>query len=428
MAEALAPTFDQAVDPTQNYELGLDISSDRAAFESLGTDRADAVEVVTNLYTGETTPAESVSPEKSTFTDRAKAAYEAFRGVVRKGAAVAVGSLAIGATAEMVLPAAASASPAAVKKNQKAAPTTWSRLGGDSFIRGGVQTKHAFVRMITSKKGHKALRLQGLNTTEIKALDMAARKGEAYKCGLKYGEKFASMVFGINGTAIDRNVTFKDRHYKHKAAPAWCLDGKVRDKNGKVIEIVQTKTPRKCGNPAVKGIVVRVPVTPKAPAPKPKAPEAPAPCAGDTTNVNIGTAAQGGNCSINTVVQNCVANNSPGAEVCVTEQPPATTIPGTVGVNLIGPKHVKTDMIVDVCSYESAVNTSVIATQFSEVGQGEFISLPFAGDEPGEKCITYKAGTVAEADASISVLVTGANGAKASDTEHFPIDASTGEF
>lgn len=46
-------------------------------------------------------------------------------------------------------------------------------------------------------------------------------------------------------------------------------------------------------------------------------------CSGNTTNQNVGTAAQGGNCSENTNITVCSPVNSPGSVVCTSESPPA---------------------------------------------------------------------------------------------------------
>lgn len=232
------------------------------------------------------------------------------------------------------------ASPEAVARNKKAKPSTWSQLGAYPFVKGGLHkgsrdVEQNFIRLVTSKKGHTSWRLQGLNTQEIRALDKDALNDNAYTCRLRYGQKLASMVFGYGRMGMQRNVTFLDTRFKgRKGAPSICLDGKVRDKEGYVIKIIQTITPKRCANMGVKDMIVKYPSKP--PKDKPKKPENPGRkpdvCEGDTVNTGINTGnggqAQGGACS---GVVNCSPINSPGAIVCseIITPPPGTNPPPT---------------------------------------------------------------------------------------------------
>lgn len=117
-------------------------------------------------------------------------------------------------------------------------------------------------------------------------------------------------------------------------------------------------------------------------------------------------------------------------EVVIVKQPPPPEQPqnNPPAVDLIGPQHVKTGGIYDFCSYESDPNNDIVGRSYSETGRGNFISNIYRGDEPGEYCITYKAGTEAE-NATVSVKVTDSANNMASDSETFPVDdSSKGEF
>lgn len=291
------------------------------------------------------------------------------------------------------------ASPAAVARNKAAAPTTWSHLGGDDpLVRGGLKNTHDFVQLVTSKKGHTALRLQGLNTTEIKAADKAARKGQTADCTMHVGDKFASMVFGINGASIDRNVTFSDQRFARNGAPAKCLTVTIRDKDGRAIEKLTLEAPMKCANLSVKNLVELHPVKPKAPVAKKPAQPAPEVCSGDVNQANnSGVDAKGGNCSVVTNVNTCTANYSPNAIVCSPQVPPQIP-PVDKGhaptINLQGLQHALTGDIVRFCAIKSDVDGDAGSIVFSEQGGGEFVSFNIAGNDPNEECVDWKAGFI----------------------------------
>ena len=334
---------------------------------------------------------------------------------------------------EAILPSAADASVAAVHRNQAATPTNWSHLGGDPLVRGGINTTHDFVRLVTGKKGHAALKLQGMNTTEIKAADKAARQGKTTDCTMNFGDKFASMVFGINGASIDRNVTFNDPRYEGKGAPAKCLTVNVRDKHGKVTERFKLEAPKKCANLSIVSAVQLHPIKNQTTT-KPK--ETPAGnCNGDVNQANnSGVDAKGGNCAEIINVNTCTANYSPNAIVCSPVVPPAIVTPpaDTVPtVNLTGLQHGITGDTVTWCAIpqdldglgDLKVDAFGNRVQFSEVGQGEFTTANYPGNDPNEECINEFVGTQAE-DQTVTATVTDKAGNSGSDTEIIHIVAA----
>jgi hypothetical protein len=134
---------------------------------------------------------------------------------------------------------------------------SWTRLGGDPLVREGVHNRSGFVRLITSGKGNTAMRYAGMSKSEIASAVFYARTGQFRQCSLKYGMHFQRMSFGINGTSVDRNVTFRDSRYRRHPASAWCMDVRVGNRT------VHILVPAKCGNVAVKNRT-------RSPLPKPK--------------------------------------------------------------------------------------------------------------------------------------------------------------
>jgi len=162
----------------------------------------------------------------------------------------------------------------------------WTHLGGDPLVPGGVNSRSAFVHVVTSSKGQTAMTYAGLNSAERKAVTLQVREGNFSSCTMAYGETFWKMSFGINGTSVDQNVRFADSRYMG-GAPSWCVTAVVGGKGGYRVTV---KMPRKCGNVAVPHKPSR-----KLPA-KPK------------KKVVTTTTPTGG----------CNAVNSPGANVCST--------------------------------------------------------------------------------------------------------------
>lgn len=173
------------------------------------------------------------------------------------------------------------------------ASASWTQLGGNPLVPGGVNTRADFVRVMTSNKGATAMSFAGLNKAERQAVISATRKGDFRSCSLKYGMKFKRMSFGINGTSVDRNVTFLDPRYRYKPASAWCMDVPL-DKGGPVLHLL---VPVKCGNVA---IINRTPA-PKKPTPAPKPTVPPSPVVITPSIPTLGS---------------CNAVNSPGSVVC----------------------------------------------------------------------------------------------------------------
>lgn len=106
------------------------------------------------------------------------------------------------------------------------ASAAWTHLGGDPLVQGGVHTRADYVRIVTSGKGATAMTYAGLNKTERKAVVKGARTGKFKSCVMRFGQHFVAMSFGINGTSVDRNVTFADPRYRN-GAPAFCQDAVV---------------------------------------------------------------------------------------------------------------------------------------------------------------------------------------------------------
>jgi hypothetical protein len=102
------------------------------------------------------------------------------------------------------------------------ASASWTRLGGDPLVRGGVNSRNSYVHIITSKKGNTAMAYAGLNKAQRKAVVMGARTGKFKSCVMHYGDFFLKMSFGINGTSVDSNVTFADARYRAHGAASWC--------------------------------------------------------------------------------------------------------------------------------------------------------------------------------------------------------------
>jgi len=134
---------------------------------------------------------------------------------------------------------------AALQAESATANDGWTRLGGDPLVPAGVNTRNDFVRLMTSNKGSTAMTYAGLNASERAAVVRAARTGDFRSCSLRYGMTFQRMSFGINGTSVDRNVTFRDPRYRNRPAAAWCLDVRAGSK------VVHLLVPRICGNIAV---------------------------------------------------------------------------------------------------------------------------------------------------------------------------------
>lgn len=89
-------------------------------------------------------------------------------------------------------------------------------------------------------------------------------------------------------------------------------------------------------------------------------------------------------------------------------------------VNLVGWQHILAGDIQEICSYESDQDNNIVGRTYSETGNGEFVSFQYPGDEAGEHCIKYKAGTESD-NGTITVTVRDADNQTATDTENFPI-------
>jgi hypothetical protein len=184
--------------------------------------------------------------------------------------AVGIGMLGAGGAAELAVADAAAAQPVdGGGATAEISSSSWTVLGGDPLVPGGVHSRSQFVHVITSGKGQTAMKYAGLGAKERQAVTLATREGEERSCNMPYGEHFQRMSFGINGTSVDRDVTFADPDYISSPAAAFCVDAKVDVNNdGKVDEVVHIKMPEACGNIA---LMNRTPVHhPRHPKPHPK--------------------------------------------------------------------------------------------------------------------------------------------------------------
>ena len=120
---------------------------------------------------------------------------------------------------------------------------------------------------------------------------------------------------------------------------------------------------------------------------------------------------------------NCVKLTDQQPQTPGTPTTPNTPANNKPSVDLVGPQHVLTGGIVDICAYGSDPNNDIVSRNFSETGNGNFISGVYNGDEPGEFCQTYKAGTESDT-ATITANVTDSANNSAADSETFPIVGS----
>lgn len=156
---------------------------------------------------------------------------------VKKHPKIAKAAVAAGAVTALV-----AASPATEVAD--AAPAhTWSVLGGDPLVNGGVHSKKGVDNLLHSKKGVRVMHGEGFNNLEIEALQTAADERDIRECELKTGDHFKYMAFGQHGE-VEGNVT-----YTSYDAPAYCIDVKVPE-NGK-IKTINVKIPKKCANIAL---------------------------------------------------------------------------------------------------------------------------------------------------------------------------------
>lgn len=157
----------------------------------------------------------------------------------------------------------------------QASDSGWTVLGGDPLIEGGVHSANQVAGLIESNLGRRTLEREGLNGSEISAIQSDAKKGEIHGCTLRFGETFKATVFGPGGNQIDSNVTFADPRYRNGAA-AFCEEAVlakttqtkhfIKDLAGQVteeiidtnqkIERIDILVPQKCGNVALQGVNV----------------------------------------------------------------------------------------------------------------------------------------------------------------------------
>ncbi len=181
-----------------------------------------------------------------------------------------LGSLVLtaGLCAAALIPMSANAA-----SNAAQTSSDWTHLGGDPLFPGGltkiahdqhISLRQALVYAVTSSRGQTAMIYAGLDAAERHAVNTAVRTGNFGSCQLKYGMSFERMSFGINGTSVDRNVTFRDSRFRNQPASAFCVNAKAE---GAVVHLL---IPVICVNVAVINRTVAPTPKPK-PAPRPKA-------------------------------------------------------------------------------------------------------------------------------------------------------------
>lgn len=114
---------------------------------------------------------------------------------------------------------------------------------------------------------------------------------------------------------------------------------------------------------------------------------------------------------------------SKGGNVPPPPPPPRNNPPS---VDLVGSQHIKVNGEQQICAYGNDPDgqNDIVSRTFSEQGNGNFISPVYPGDETGEFCVNYKAGTYADT-AKVSATVRDSANNSASDEETFPIDDSS---
>jgi hypothetical protein len=301
---------------------------------------------------------------------------------------------------EAVVPDAAQA--IAPRPTAHESTTSWSHLGGDPLVRGGLHSRHDFVKLVTSGKGQAAMRLEHLSKRERSAVTKAAREGMEYNCTMHYGQHFDAMVFGINGAGIDRDVVFNDPRYRQQGASSYCLNAKVTTRTGDKIttETIRMLAPKKCGNLALINIVKRTRRVHHAPAPPPS----PQPAQPEQTQTQNQTQTQ---------TQTVIVNQAP---------PQQQNRPPTVQI-LNKPQHdIDTDKI-QICATENDPDGDHLAETWT--AQHGTVSSPFHPDatNPDKVCTEYTPNDVpAGQTVQEQVVITVSDGqASGRDEADFPV-------
>lgn len=84
----------------------------------------------------------------------------------------------------------------------------------------------------------------------------------------------------------------------------------------------------------------------------------------------------------------------------------------------VRPQHILVNGEQQICEFESDPDNDIVSRNFSKTGNGNFISFVYPGNEPGEYCIDFKAGTTAGPN-TVTAKVTDAANNTATDTEAF---------
>jgi hypothetical protein len=161
-----------------------------------------------------------------------------------RAAATLMAGLSIGAASELATSASASAQETPVAHM---ASHTWSVLGGDPLVPGGVHSRSQLKSLFESPKGRSVLSGEGLSSSDISAVENAISHNKETDCTLNTGDHFIAMGFGQFGE-VETDV-----NYVAGSAPAYCLD--VRNGNKEIF----MKIPQKCANIALEREVVHKP-------------------------------------------------------------------------------------------------------------------------------------------------------------------------
>lgn len=145
---------------------------------------------------------------------------------------------------------------------------TWSVVGGDPFVPGGIHSRQEYVNAVTSSRAARLMKLMGLNTAERRAWRKGAREGEEVACEVHTGAHFDEMGFGAGGTSTDPNVTLTDPDFRFTPLKGYCLKLKVplepgqhRNSHGTsaTSETLHTFVAQACANLAVESLEYRYP-------------------------------------------------------------------------------------------------------------------------------------------------------------------------
>lgn len=240
-------------------QAGLPPAEDLEAIRLAG--EAQSV-MIGNIVLAQEAPAVDSAVEAVTARyDAQPSRFDKLRKFAQRGAATALGSVALFNAAPALAHESATDSHAAAKNPvAHTATVPWLHYGGDPLFPGGVHSRSEFVKQITSAKGHEALMLAGDSPAEIKALDKAARQGKETKCHKPFGFVVEKMSFS-NPVRVESNAKFLDTNHPN-GFDGYCLSAKIvkskhvtKEINGHKVKGIQKTTetisnvdPTECSN------------------------------------------------------------------------------------------------------------------------------------------------------------------------------------